>query len=151
LPPRYLSFVQQHQVNGISIGYFNLWPPPKRVSSLSDSLISSHLDYASFRQVAQARDLVIVGSFEADLICIGSAKDREPDAVYMLEVDPGHALSAVANDFETLVILATNLHQITDSHADIDVAAAKMEGCCKTMGCNEEQARFWIGATRMAI
>lgn len=146
LPPLYVRCIREVGVFGVSLGYFALWPTFNSNGNLIESLLKANSGVASGELAARNANLLIVGRQEANLICIGSAESKRPDAVMLLDIMSSPAIKFVniAENFEVFLLLAGNLHAISFSHQESPVdALAEMDQCCVHFNCNGEQSTFW--------
>jgi hypothetical protein len=143
LPGSYVEVVEAYRVEGVSIGFFALWPSFKR-----DGLIGSLMrenDRTSLVKAASS-ELVAVGRNEANILCVGAAPSNGEGRVFLLDTmtSPARRLLELANAFGPFVILAANLHQISDLYdGEPEEAEREMVARCNSLGCTLPQIDYW--------
>lgn len=145
----YKSVATSLSLYGVSIGPISLWPTFDRNFGLIESLIRANQGRDKGSEIARNQGFVVVGRLEASPICLD-----ERGGVHMVDIMSGDApmQRSIASTFEILLLLAGNAHEIgLRREGDQASAEFEMRGCCKELGCTDEQTEFWVGmASEMA-
>lgn len=145
LPKSYVDVVEAYRVEGISIGFFALWPSFKR-DALISSLIQENSQNSLTKTSSSGSELVAVGRNEANVVCVQAASSGDEGRVFLLDTmtSPARRLLELAESFDRFVILAANLHQISDLHdGSPEEAEREMVSCCRSLRCSSNQIDFW--------
>lgn len=146
LPPVYKRCICDLGLFGVSIGYFSLWPGSIRDNDMIDSIRQANTGDEHGKTDASNLNLLIVGKEEANLICIGAVNSSCPDVVYLLDIMRSDRVEKkdIAPNFESFLLLAGNLHEISCKFEDeVDVGIDKMLECCDYFHCSAAQKAFW--------
>ena len=117
----YTDFVSQYQVEGVSLGFFDLCPGDN--VSVLDSLRELN---GQFQNPLLPDNLVNVASFEADVIGIAKASPYHGDgSVYFVDITtaPGARVRPLASTFENFIVLASALDKIVVEETDNPTSA----------------------------
>ena len=117
----YTDFVSQYQVEGVSLGFFDLCPGDN--VSVLDSLRELN---GQFQNPLLPDNLVNVASFEADIIGIAKASPYHGDgSVYFVDITiaPGARVRPLASTFENFIVLASALDKIVVEETDNPTSA----------------------------
>ena len=149
LPDSYLKCIQLLDVQGISIGYFRLWPSAARTSALVESLIQINRPEQNPRSsFFQKSNLYEVAAWEAEPICVASNNSpHAAGAVFKISiVHPSPKVELLANNFETFLLLAGNLDAICHEYSQTEnseSANAKFEHCLAHFALPAEAIATW--------
>jgi hypothetical protein len=121
LPDDYLEIAQTWQLDGISIGFFNLWPGRGAHSGLATKLIGANgMGNPGFDGLRHLQ-MLWVATFEGDPVCVGRKQAAKAGQVFWL---PSHLASAqprfLACNFGDLLKAATELHAFSLSGRGVD-------------------------------
>lgn len=112
LPESYLACLRRFDLEGVSIGYFQVWPQAPgtdivdRIMAANGS-INPRLDYL------QKERLYEVAGWDADHICVASQSSSMPGRVYwMADELPDSSAHPIATSFSEFLIAAGRLVQV---------------------------------------
>lgn len=118
----YLEIVRTWQLDGISIGYFNLWPGRFGSSSgFAARLVAANSPENPAFGLMRASQMLEVASFESDPVCLKATDTAMGRQVFWF---PSHTLSRqprfLACNFGDLLKAATELHAFSMSDRGAD-------------------------------
>jgi hypothetical protein len=147
LPGSYASQATTLNLYGVAIGFFALWPTFDRKSNLTEALIRANSDDSEVIRRIRAQGMLVVGREEANWICV------DYDGV-VWRVDtmtsPTPALTEIAPSYEAFLLLAGNMHELSERHEGHPVACAtEMRECCRRLGCSPTHIEFWETMARV--
>lgn len=147
LPPSYLNVASQVKLVGVSIGQFSLWPVPYGKKDFTTSLTEANKDYSNpFLDFYSTNGLVEVACLEANKICLGSVAVQSEGQVFLVDIssDPNPVIHKLADNFEQLLVLAGNLHEISRSYEDDeDSGINEFASRLKKFGLDSSSISIW--------
>lgn len=152
LPASYVRVAENYRLEGVSIGYFSLWPSGL-ARPLSESLIEENSRQSIISRFHN-KSLVAVASYEANPICVVTAGAREEGEVVVVDIatSPVWREKSIASDLEIFLLLAANIYKITDEFADDPAHGLREVGnFCAEFRCSSQQTIFWNTAAHVLL
>jgi len=149
LPQEYLDIANQVQLVAVSIGQLSLWPVPYGKRDFLLSLIEANTDSSNpYLDFYNSNNLVEVARLEANLICLGKIATENEGQVFLVDISSGEnlAIEKLADNFEQLLVLAGNLHQISMFYEeDEDSGVSEFTFRLNRLGLDRDCASIWHG------
>lgn len=147
LPPSYLNVASQVKLVGVSIGQFALWPVPYGKKDFTTGLTEANKDDSNpFLDFYSTNALVEVACLEANKVCLGSVAAQSEGQVFLVDISsgPNPVIHKLADNFEQLLLLAGNLHEISmsyenDENSGINEFASRL----KSFGLDSSSISIW--------
>lgn len=154
-PDDYLVLLERVQVLGVSIGQLNLWPVPYGRRELLSVLIEANRSPENpWLKFYDDNEIVEVGRWEANIICLGRKGSGDKGKVYFLDINSGLKLNLrpMADSFEQLMILAGNMHEVSmDYEAEPESGVQEFSLRLVKLGVKTDASALWLELLNEAL
>lgn len=126
LPASYTKWLEKLNLNGVSIGWFNLTPSSKHPIDAVENVLEAYEETFFPREFMEKHHMYQIGSNDVDMVCVtaGTDKFKNGEILFVEEGDPyepeDSQIYPLAEDFEQFLILAGNANQLAREIKDDD-------------------------------
>jgi hypothetical protein len=156
IPDSYTKWIETFNLNGISVGYFEVCPTSFNPEGMITNLIDGNEDGVLFSEIMRDQHLYSIATIDGLGVFVATLsspyKEGEivaiDESIYTDGNNPGRWVNRLAKDFEQFLIVAGNLNQvhreIKNNESNREEKKCEFSGRLKKLKVSEEYHTTWI-------